>query len=75
MFSTHFAINLFNLQFLKCKQTMEQQPNCTYEQTKSKQKQNQVMSHLNRPWVLLFDLGLKQCTVIIRWLHCLISCQ
>ena len=44
------------------------------KRTISKQKQNQVMSHLNRPRALLFDLAQKQCTGIIKgWLHCLMS--
>ena len=36
---------------------MEQQPNRACEETKSKQKQNQVQSHLNRPRVSLFNLA------------------
>ena len=44
------------------------------KRTKSKQKQNQVTSHLNWPRALLFDLAQKQCTGIIKgWLHCLMS--
>ena len=35
------------------------------EQVKSKQKQNQVMSHSNWPGVLFFDLAYKQCNGII----------
>ena len=51
---------------------MEQQPHCACERTKSKQKQNQVMSHSNSPGVLLFDLGHKKGNGIIKgWLHCL----
>ena len=58
----------------KRKQTMEQQPHRACERTKSKQKQNQVMSHSNWPRVLLFDLAHKQCNGIIKgWLHCLTS--
>ena len=48
----------------KRKQTMEQQPHHTCEQTKSKQKQNQVTSHSNWPRVLLFGLVHKQCNCI-----------
>ena len=58
----------------KRKQTMEEQPRRAYEQTKSKQIQNQVTSHSNQPSVLLFDLVHKQCNGIIEgWLHCLTS--
>ena len=35
---------------------MEQQPQRACERTESKQKQNQVTSHSNRPRVLLFNL-------------------
>ena len=53
---------------------MEQQPHRGCEQTKSRQKQNQVTSHSNWPRVPLFDLVHKQCNGIIkRWLHCLTS--
>ena len=52
-------------------QTMEEQPHHAWERTKSKQKQNQVMSHSNWPRVLLFVLTHKQCNDIIKgWLHC-----
>ena len=53
---------------------MEEQPCHACEQTKSKQKQNQLTSDSNYPCVLLFDLAQKQCNGIIkRWLHCLTS--
>ena len=53
---------------------MKQQPHRAYEQTKSKQKQNQAMSHLNSSHVLLFDLAHKQCNGIIKgWLQSLTS--
>ena len=54
----------------KRKQTMEQQPHCACERTKSKQKQNQVTSLSNWPRVILFDLAHK---LIKGWLHCLLS--
>ena len=58
----------------KGKQTMEQQPQRACEQTKGKQRQNQVTSHSNWPRALLFDLDHKQCNDIIKgWLHCLTS--
>ena len=54
------------------KQTMEQQPHLPCKRTKSKQKQNQVMSHSNWPRVLLLDLAHKQCNGIFKeWLQCL----
>ena len=44
------------------------------ERTKSKQKQNQFMSHSIWPCVLLLDLAHKQCNDFIKgWLHCLTS--
>ena len=44
------------------------------ERTKSKQNQNQVTSHSNWPWLLLFNLVHKQCNGIIKgWLHYLTS--
>ena len=53
---------------------MEQQLHRTYEWTKSKQKQNQLMSRSNLLGVLLFDLSHKQCNGIINgWLQCLTS--
>ena len=53
---------------------MKQQLYRAYEQTKSKQKQNQVTSHSNWPSILLFQLGYKQWSGIIKgWLHCLTS--
>ena len=53
---------------------MKQQPHRAYERTKSKQKQNQAMSHLISSHVLLFDLSHKQCNGIIKgWLHSLTS--
>ena len=58
----------------KRKQTTEQQPHHVSEQTKSKQKQNEVMSHSNWPRVVLFDLAHRQCNGIIKgWPHCLTS--
>ena len=52
-------------------QTMEQQPPCACEQTKSKQKQNQVTLHSNWTRALLFDLSPKQCNGILKgWFHC-----
>ena len=58
----------------KRKQTMEQELHRACEQTKSKQKQNQVKPYSNWPRVLLSDLSHKQCNCIIqRWLHCLTS--
>ena len=53
---------------------MEQQPHRAIEQTKSKQKQNQVKSHSNWPRVLVFELTCKKCNGIIKgWPHCLTS--
>ena len=58
----------------KRKQATEQQPHHVSEQTKSKQKQNEVMSHSNWPRVVLFDLAHRQCSGIIKgWPHCLTS--
>ena len=51
----------------RLQQTMEQQPHQACERTKSKQKQNQVMSFSNWPRALLFDLAHKQCDGIIQW--------
>ena len=74
IFRTHFAINLSFYTTWKRKKTMEHQQYHTYEQTKSKQKQNQVTSHSNWPSVLLFDLSHKHCYGIINgWRHCLTS--
>ena len=49
---------------------MQKQPHRgACERTKSKQKQNQVTPHSNRPRVLLFDLAHRQCNDIIKgWL-------
>ena len=56
----------------KHKQIMEEQPHRACEETKSKQKQNQVTSHSNWSRVLLFDLAHKQYNAFIKgWLHCL----
>ena len=56
------------------KQTIEQQQQRACEQTKSKQKQNQVVSRSNWPRVIVFDLPHKQCNGIIKgWFHCLTS--
>ena len=64
----------FNCTTWKRKQTTKQQPHRACERTKSKQKQNQAMSHSNSPRVLLFDLAHKQYnSVIKRQLHCLMS--
>ena len=53
---------------------MEQQPHRACERTKSKQKQNEVTSHLDWPRVLLFNLAHKQYNGIIKgWLQCLTS--
>ena len=53
---------------------MQQPPNRACKRTKSKQKQNQVTSHLSWPRALLFDSAQKQCNGIIKgWLHCLTS--
>ena len=58
----------------KRKQTLEQQPHRACERTKSKQKQNEVTSHLDWPRVLLFNLAHKQYNGIIKgWLQCLTS--
>ena len=44
------------------------------EQAKSKRKQNQVVSYLKWPRVLLFDIAHKQGNDVIKeWLHCLTS--
>ena len=67
----------------KCKQTMEYKLHRICEQTKSKQKQNQVTSHSNSTNVILFHLAQKQRNCIIKgWLSYLtsepkkkISCQ
>ena len=80
-FTFYFAFLVLILQstYFTCtirirKQTMEQQPHRACERTKSKQKQNQVMSHSNWPWALLFDLAPYQCNGIIKgWLHSLTS--
>ena len=42
-------------------QTMERQPHCACERTKSKSKYNQVTSHTTWPRALFFDLVHKQC--------------
>ena len=53
---------------------MKQQPHRAYERMKSKQKQNQVISHSNWPHVFLFNLAYKQCSGIFEvWLCCLSS--
>ena len=53
---------------------MEQPLHRACERTKSKQKQNQVMSDSNWPRVLLFDLAHKQFSGIIKGsLYCLTS--
>ena len=49
---------------------MKQQSHHAYEQTKSKQKQNQFMSHTNLSRVLLFNLAHKQCNGTVKgWLQ------
>ena len=51
---------------------MEQQLHRACHRTKSKQKQNQIKSHLNWPRTLFFDLTHKQRNGIIKgWLHSL----
>ena len=45
---------------------MEQIPHCACEQTKSKQKQNQVTSHSNWTRVLLLDLAHKHAMVSLK---------
>ena len=53
---------------------MAQQPHRACEGTKSKQKQNQVTSHINRPRVLMFDLAHRKCNGLMKgWFHCLTS--
>ena len=67
--STCFIYTTWNL-----RETMEQQPHHACEQTKPKQKQDQVTLHSNWPRGLLFDLNHKQCNgIIIGWFHCLTS--
>ena len=64
--------NCFICTSWKHKQIMEEQPHRACEETKSKQKQNQVTSHSNWSRVLLFDLAHKQYNAFIKgWLHCL----
>ena len=72
--STFLQSICFNCTTWKRKQTTKQQPHRACERTKSKQKQNQAMSHSNSPRVLLFNLAHKQYnSVIKRQLHCLTS--
>ena len=76
IFSTHFVIKIFFFAQLENVNKLWNSKRTVHvnERTKSKQKQNQVMSHSNWPSVVLFDLAHKPCNGIIKgWLHCLTS--